>query len=88
MKKIKRTIEEVIDIEEKMDQKFLIVGDFNARIGQEDTEEEEGRKRRSQDTLLNQGGKILLEICSKRGLLIMNGKRGVQIHRSKRGLCN
>ena len=41
-----------------MDQKFLIVGDSNVRLGQEDPEGAEGRKRRSQDTILNQEEKI------------------------------
>ncbi|CAG5093541.1 Protein of unknown function [Cotesia congregata] len=62
---------------EKYD-KVMIVGDFNARIGEEiGIREEEGanrKKRKSKDKVVNSEGRKLLKICDELGLKIWNGR--------------
>jgi len=65
------------------DEKILLIGDFNARVGLEmDVERqiweamsfEGSHKRRSKDKTLNAEGKKLVEWCDKNSLLVLNGR--------------
>jgi len=58
--------------------KFLIVGDFNARIGDKDIfhfQEEKIDCRTSKDMVVNGRGKKFLEFCSDFDLIILNGRK-------------
>ncbi|XP_053596277.1 golgin subfamily A member 6-like protein 22 [Microplitis demolitor] len=71
---LRRQIEECAN----RDESVMIIGDFNARIGEENvTGEDEGRvkkKRKSRDKTVNSEGKKLLKMCDELGLCVWNGR--------------
>lgn len=55
---------------------IVLVGDFNARTGEEDPSRMDGyneTERKSQDKVINAEGRKLLELCNKEGWKILNG---------------
>ncbi|KAJ3666793.1 hypothetical protein Zmor_002224 [Zophobas morio] len=76
MEKTKINIE--IETKEKGDEKILIGGDFNARLGDKGTriiDREKGEKRGSKDKANNKEGKILWQIIEGMGWEILNGNK-------------
>ena len=79
--------EEIIRMKVKYGENHLcILGDFNARVGinepytnidngnsDYENDKEEVRKRESKDKVMNNEGKKLIELCSKRNLYMLNG---------------
>lgn len=83
-REIKETMDIITErIEEEEEECLLIMGDFNARTGEEggpiqEEEEEEYKKgrrqnRKSVDKVINREGKILMERIEERGWMILNG---------------
>lgn len=71
--KMINSIQSWIDEEEKKGQSLLIVGDLNARIGEE--QGGEGlRERVSMDKAINVQGEKLLKFCEEKGLEVKNGR--------------
>lgn len=62
------------------EENVYIVGDFNARIGEEagitadDQDYDVSKHRRSQDKITNSEGKKFLKICDELGINILNGR--------------
>ncbi|KAJ3646688.1 hypothetical protein Zmor_024264 [Zophobas morio] len=76
MEKTKINIEK--ETKEKGDEKILIGGDFNARLGEKGTRiinPEKGEKRVSKHKANNKEGKILWEIIEEMGWEILNGNK-------------
>ena len=74
----KKIWKKILDCSEEPEtENILIMGDMNARIGEEGglilLNEEEETKRNSMDKTLNQAGKILLEAVGQRNWYILNG---------------
>ena len=69
----KKCIEE--EIEKEIDARIIVVGDFNARIGDEQgaTVIGENDKRNSKDKEINNDGKKLVKWMEENGLIVMNG---------------
>uniref|UniRef100_T1IQ89 Reverse transcriptase domain-containing protein n=1 Tax=Strigamia maritima TaxID=126957 RepID=T1IQ89_STRMM len=65
----------VLDEATRTGAQFLLIGDFNARIGLENvtTDEEDAITRKSEDEVLNFEGKKLLTFCDNNALKILNG---------------
>ncbi|KAJ3656200.1 hypothetical protein Zmor_015296 [Zophobas morio] len=79
---IKKMEETKINIEketkEKGDEKILLEGDFNARLGDKEAriiDKEKGEKRGSKDKANNKEGKILWKIIEEMGWEILNGNK-------------
>lgn len=70
-------MEEIINriVEENREECIVIGGDFNARVGKEGGNNEEGWdiKRRSKDKILNNRGKDFLKLVGDVGGYILNG---------------
>lgn len=66
-------LDELID--EESEGRLIMGGDWNARIGEEGSVEEDGedRKRSSKDKVLNREGRLLITLTQKRGWYILNG---------------
>jgi len=69
-----------ISTETNPDHKIIICGDLNARIGNSGNDMEESSfpalssVRKSHDKLINQRGKILLDVCENNDLTILNSR--------------
>lgn len=78
MKKIEMELRNQIEECMNRREKIMIIGDLNARIGEENNEEDEDgvkrRKRRSKDKVINSEGRKLLKMCDELGLCIWNGR--------------
>lgn len=68
MKTLKEELEQRLKEEEL--QKLIIEGDFNARIGLEESDEEQEKKK---DKVKNAEGKLLMELIEENGWNILNG---------------
>lgn len=74
MEKTKKKLEKMLS--ETDSRKIIIGGDWNARIGEDGTdnwgEEEDGRRRRSKDKVKNEEGKKMMEMVEENGWCILN----------------
>jgi len=61
--------------EEYKEDRLIIGGDMNIRIGELGSDEEEGGlTRKSKDKIINNKGKILVELLQESGLNVLNGR--------------
>ena len=71
-------LDEIIIEAEERGEGIMIVGDMNARIGEEQGRADDGegveKERVSRDKVKNPEGRKLTDFCEKNGLLILNGK--------------
>lgn len=80
VKKLDRSLRDIIESCEPRQESIYIVGDLNARTGEEtgckdDLETYDVNPlRKSQDKVVNGEGKKLLKICSELGISILNGR--------------
>lgn len=66
-------------MEDRWEGCLLAGGDFNARTGEEGgtiREESEEKTRKSKNKMINQEGRILIDILAERGWMILNGSYG------------
>jgi exonuclease III len=71
-KKLREKIDELVV--EKLEEKILIGGDFNLRLGEMGVEETEDEKiRRSKDKTIGNGGRKFIEWLQEKGWYILNG---------------
>jgi len=68
------------EIKEEEEEKLIILGDFNARIGRkgsweegEEDRRERSEERNSKDEVVNSQGRGLIELIEERGWLVLNG---------------
>lgn len=86
---IGKAMEDLMEEIKEKDEGYLMIGDFNARTGNEggpieSRRYEEEETRRSKDKVLNKEGRVMLSKIRERGWIIANGifeKEGNWTHR-------
>lgn len=78
MTKLRESLDTIMEENLKEEGSLIIIGDWNARIGEENArieiKKEEDWKRKSEDKTLNNEGKKMLDFCEEYGITIMNGR--------------